>query len=505
MPVKNVRPVCAESNPICSDPGTSARDRSPTPVSTGLSFSASPSWTWSQITQTLYPSSTQTKVRQLATNLAFLDQLHNEPHDAPLAGGVNYAQRIHDADDRQAYSEHMEQHAQSVAAMAALRLTVKTLTPDELHLPMDQFHALTVYLNQKINDLAPYYTQMGNINLLAGEGHRAWKRTCNVTSLSMALEGLGVGPTDFKGDVVLLQKIAAALEPWRFAQELAEDQHLAKLKADADKRNAKSKGKKGKPQPQKSTLPSVSPEDDWGSCYASLDNLRMPDFVQHVAVYVVFQRPHGSGKKKRPSRKEPEADFITDVLAARQGASAAVLSPETLAQIAGQFEGVTATFKYSDAQYSTYGVVNRDLNEIKHKEAAYVKTQLQAFQKQTRQKLAAGSDEEKEELDKIHASDEYQQLAKQQKENEAKLAPFQAELEKNINNYRRFVEKEILPKTEAGAQIVVNRPGHFMKLHSIDANGLIVDDPWVPGKRHQVKWRQAYEEGYFRDYIVLTR
>jgi hypothetical protein len=496
MTCKSMRPACPESNPMHSDLGTSARDRAPIPGSTGLSFSATPAWTWSQITQRCYPAPTQNKIRLLATNLSFLDQIHNEPRDLPLTGGVSSAQRMHDAESHTAYAEHMDNHSESVAAMANLRETIKKLTPDELQVPVDQFHTLITYLNQKTNDLAPYYTQMGNINLLEGERHRAWKRTCNVTSLSMALEGLGVGPSQFSGDLALLERIGAALEPWRFDAELAEDKRVAKHNSQVAKRNAKGK-RKG------ATVSNISPEDDWGACFSSLDKLRMPDFVQYVAVYHAFNHPQASGKKKRVSHTAPEKAFLQDVLVARDHASGSILSTDTLVQLAKEFEGVQATS--GTIEESIYGTVNYDLKKTKREEKNYVKEQLEKFQKDTAQKLVKGSPEEQQEIEAIRSTADYKKLADQEQADENEIAPLRAQLEKNVNIYRKHVMNKIQPKTDDGAQVVINRKGHFMKLHSIQPEGLIMDDPWVPGKNSLVKWRQAYEEGYFRSYIILTR
>jgi hypothetical protein len=491
MTCKNVRPVCAESNPVHGDPGTMARDRAPAPSSTGLTFSATPDCIWSRLMQGCYPSATQSKIHLLATNLSFLEHVHNEPRDSCLAGGVASPERLHDQDNRPAYSEQMNNHSQSVAAMAHLRETVKTLTPDELHLTADQFHSLKIYLNHKINDLAPYYTQMGNLDLLAGEGHRAWKRTCNVTSLSMAVEGLGVGPSGFNGDWALLERIATALEPWRVAQQIAEDKRVAKIRA---------KGAREHPKGKRAGPATVRGDDDWGACYSTLDGLRMPDFVQHVAVYTMFTDPPSTGKIKKVSRRAPESAFLQDVLAARNQAAAAVLSTDMLVKLAGQF-GVRATPRFMES----YGTVNRDLKETKKAEESFIRRRLEALQKQTGKELEKNSTEEKQAVEDIHSEDGFKKLQDHEKDDQDRLAKLKRNWSKNVDDYRDRVLKEVKPRTDEGAQIVVNRPGHFMKLHSIEPEGLLMDDPWTEGKRHLVLWAEAYEQGYFRSYIVLTR
>ena len=71
---------------------------------------------------------------------------------------------------------------------------------------------------QKLNTLSTYYTQMANMDILqkGDKSDTAWKRTCNVTSVAMALEALGVGADAFTGDKELLAQIANHFEPDRF-------------------------------------------------------------------------------------------------------------------------------------------------------------------------------------------------------------------------------------------------------------------------------------------------
>lgn len=493
MTSKSTRPACAETNPVFPDPGTSARDRAPIPWSTGLSFSAPPDWTWSHILQRCYPAPTQNKISRLASNLSFLEHVHNEPRNASLGGGVRSPQRLRDADSRTAYSEHMGNHSQSVSAMASLRETVKSLTPDELELPVDQFNALRVFLYHKINDLAPYYTQMGNLNLLAGQGHWAWMRTCNVTSLSMAIEGLGVGPSDFKGDIHTLEQIAAVLEPWRVDWEQAEQNRITKLNA---KIAAKHKGK------HKARLhPSVAANADWGVCESSLADLRMPDFVQYVTVYVAFTNPPGHGKKRgEPGRLSPPADFHHDVLAARNLASSLILFSATLIQIAESF-GVHGT----PGNIESYGKVRGDLKALRDEEKDFVAKQLEKYQKDTKQKLVPGSPEEKKELDAIHAQPAFQKMTAMEKADTAQMAALKKTWSADVLAYRQAVLAKLVPSVDKGAQIVVNRPGHYMKLHGFEPEGPLMDNPWVEGQRVLVPWNEAYEQGYFRTYIVFTK
>jgi hypothetical protein len=138
-------------------------------------------------------------------------------------------------------------------------------------------------------------------------------------------------------------------------------------------------------------------------------------------------------------------------------------------------------------EIQSYGTVNRDLDDWKGKEKSF------------KQNLA----KDKKELDENDSG--YQDIKHHEKEDEDKLEGLKGDWDKNVASYRAQVLREVLKKTGDGAQVIVNKPGHFMKLHSIETSGLRMDDPWTPGKRHLVSWSDAYKQGYFRSYIVLTR
>ena len=52
----------------------------------------------------------------------------------------------------------------------------------------------------KLARIAPFYTQQANANILSTTTTKAAMRTCNVTTVSMVLEGLGKTTGDFNGN-----------------------------------------------------------------------------------------------------------------------------------------------------------------------------------------------------------------------------------------------------------------------------------------------------------------
>lgn len=100
-------------------------------------------------------------------------------------------------------------------------------------------------LYRAVQDLAPYYSQGRNVNVLEGES----TRTCNITSLAMALESLGVSAGAYKGGH---EKVLAA----------------ANYSVYRDRIRSEAKHTTG------------GTGGDWGQ----MIGLRLPDFLQFVAI-----------------------------------------------------------------------------------------------------------------------------------------------------------------------------------------------------------------------------
>ena len=143
------------------------------------------------------------------------------------------------------------------------RKVVQGLAEDDVE--QGQLETVRAAYYRKLRTLSGYYTQMANMDILTGKGedNPAWRRTCNVTSVSMVLEALGVGTSDFEGDKKLLTKIAGAFEP--------------------------------------DTFKSLS----------DVESLRMPDVLQLVAIYLNFKSTGDLEEDYKSAWKKAKGGFIT--------------------------------------------------------------------------------------------------------------------------------------------------------------------------------------------------
>ncbi|MCB0005253.1 MAG: hypothetical protein KDE04_02330, partial [Anaerolineales bacterium] len=241
------------------------------------------------------------------------------------------------------------------------------------------------YYHQQLNTLTPFFTQMANMNILHKGKSDAWRRTCNVTSLSMVLLSLGVGADAFNGDKDLLVKIANHLEP------------------------------------------SIN---SWDNLMA----LRMPDFVQFVAVLTEY-------------KDGPDEGFGTRVDAARD-----TVAPK-----------VSTTLNIFTAIVKYFGVNRVHSGEIDSKGTAKRKNEDLPADKQ--------------------------------------LDPESFKTE----TFKADVMREVTPWINQGGQIVVNRPGHYLRLQSIDDSGVTLDDPGDEGKNYHVTWAESNSIGHFRSWQVFKK
>jgi hypothetical protein len=111
------------------------------------------------------------------------------------------------AEDRQAVIEKLGRIRAMIAGLQADKLG---LSPKELQAKQGEFY-------RRLGQYVPYAYQMANLDILwavnvdEDTGHYEYSpggpRTCNITVLSMALEGLGMNATQFTGDTELMQMI----------------------------------------------------------------------------------------------------------------------------------------------------------------------------------------------------------------------------------------------------------------------------------------------------------
>ena len=301
-------------------------------------------------------------------------------------------QAIEDTSQYALYKEGSdEQHDQMVALLATAREQVSGLTTQSLQsvvpeITDEQTAQIIGYYHRHLNTLTPFFTQQANMDVLHKGGRdTAWKRTCNVTSLSMVLLSLGVGADAFSGDRTTLVNIAQHLEP-----SITSWEHLM--------------------------------------------SLRMPDFVQFVAVYTEY-------------KDGPEEGFGDRVDKARDTVAPKVSTTLDIFTAIVQYFGVERTHSGYIDSHGTAIRTNKDL-----------------------------------------AAD------KQLDPNSFKTSKFKAD-----------VVSKVSPWIDAGGQIVVNRPGHYLRLQNFDDSGVTFDDPGDEGKNFHVSWDESNKIGHFRSWQVFEK
>ena len=102
-----------------------------------------------------------------------------------------------------------------VELIGGARSVVKQMNSTILMTDDESALGIRAYFYRQISKAVPFYTQMANANVL-GKGDEGKKtaayRTCNVTSIAMALEGLGKTADTFAGDQTLMDNILSVFE-----------------------------------------------------------------------------------------------------------------------------------------------------------------------------------------------------------------------------------------------------------------------------------------------------
>lgn len=117
-------------------------------------------------------------------------------------------------DDRSAGEERGKGRDELVAAIGALRDKIAGV--DGAGLAPARAAQLKQLMYRAVHEVAPYYAQGTNIDLLEGKAQAeelgtettVTTRTCNITSLAMALESLGKSPADYTGKSSKIDAIA---------------------------------------------------------------------------------------------------------------------------------------------------------------------------------------------------------------------------------------------------------------------------------------------------------
>lgn len=300
----------------------------------------------------------------------------------------------------------------------------------------------------KINIYAPYFTQLHNKDILKTSGKAAPERTCNVTSASMVLSALGVSAADCKymGD----DRLYYVYDYFLCNQ---------KIKFSAWKEKF----------------------DSADTTRENLASLRFPDFLQLLAVAL----------KLDVSNPGEKADLVL--------ASAA----HDVAHNINFLRSVIESFDKVSSPVTVGGIespASRE-REINRWTEDFSKWRVDDLDKKTLTEMRQKADGEPDDATKKSLNNELRIAEENAKRKFVNSAP-------SSEDFRKLVIDRVYNEMLGGSQVLLNRPGHFVRLQSIDPDevtgGIVIDDPYVEGKNFRESWVEARSKGYFRSYMIVS-
>lgn len=336
--------------------------------------------------------------------------------------------------------EQGEGRDQLVEHIGALRTRIEGLPKGNADIA-----AFKAAIYRAIQDLAPFYFQSRNIDILETPPASA-TRTCNLTVLGMSLESLGLSAANYTGHRASLLAAARFYQHKIVGDDKSEEAHGATA---------------GR-----------------GASWENVAGLRLPDFLELAAI-----ARHAGG--------------ATDEAAVKAGAKEAwnsILEWQFLKDLASDFKvnahikmfnasGIKtdkkAGTKSDDKKIRSLGDKNRMAVE------KYINARLAAEAKGSEKNLAA--------RDKLQAG------------YDAAIADEGIDDQVSISDFRDHLVKEVGKDLDAGKAVIVGLSGHFVKLQSLDENHIIVDDPARDTRSGTVlSYAEARAMGYFHMRFVLS-
>jgi hypothetical protein len=325
-----------------------------------------------------------------------------------------------------------------VAGIARLRQHIDEL--DSAGLDRGVLDEVKKGLYLAVNDLSPYYGQGRNIDILETEKAT---RTCNITSLSMALESLGKGVSDYKGDRGKIQVVARVFRV------------VAPKVARAD--------------------PTVRGGGDF---WEQMRGLRLPDFMELAVVAEKLGSATASDEQVKTAATRAwgaivDRNFLK-TLPFVFGA-ACELKSFTLDPSKSRKEQQAEVRSFAEQAGRYRGPVEELVDARNKWEAAGMKhDKLERHYQELRAKLGGTPGGAMEQT-----------------------LP--------LESYKAAIKAQVGPELEQGSAVVVNLHNHYVRLQAIHEHDVVVDDPARVGRANRkVTWEEARAMGYFKYRLVIT-
>jgi uncharacterized protein YraI len=342
--------------------------------------------------------------------------------------------------------EHGTGRDDLVAAIGTLRGKLDQLGTAPLD--KQQVKAFKTAVYHALADIAPYYFQSRNVDILETEDNT---RTCNMTVLGMALEGLGRNPNDYTGDK---EKVKAAARVY---------QH--KLVQDGAKVGA------------------VDATAGQGVAWENLIGMRFPDFLQLVAIAQAMKDTSDEGVKAAQGEAYKNVTVWSNILDM------------------GQMFKTTAKQKLFDPTGTRETKENRKKG-IKHdykllkEHGNKNRSPVEKFINQRNKAEASGKQKDKDALEKLRPA------------YEAAIADSGADSgldqRATLDGYRDHILEQVGADLDGGGSVIVGLSGHFVRLQSLSEDHVLVNDP-ARDTRSATKltWAEARAMGYFAVRFVI--
>lgn len=350
---------------------------------------------------------------------------------------------------------HGDERADLVKGIADVHKEVAGLA--HLEIEPAKLDAIKGRMFRTLQEISPYHSQGRNVDILESNArvHEGGikTRTCNVTSLSMALESIGKGANDYGGNRDVLLAVA----------------------------------KEFRPELKHADLTGGGGTGDW----AEVAKLRLPDFMELAAIAELT-----NGKTDKAS-----------ILAAGHEAFEQILMMNFLKKLSERF-GTQTEIKYFSYDGSQTHTVTKK-GKTKEVAGTVEGDHLASQSKDQRHQMDALIDaRNKAEALKDGDQKKYAKAEKHYEELKAKAekALHGKAIEESIplESYKKAVTEQLGAELASGAAIETHVVGHFVRLRAIHDDHVIIDDPAQAARAHKkVLWEEARASAMFDKRLVI--
>jgi hypothetical protein len=397
-------------------------------------------------------------------DLTDLDSMVAEVHNPRVSEVAKAVQAVSDK-SKELTTTSLDRHEIKGAGRVELVRMIKDTHAQIAGLTADvdaaKLAAIKSRMFRALQEVSPYHEQARNIDILENNAEMAARkktgdktRTCNITSLGMALEGLGRGPEAYTGSH---DKIVAVARHFQ-----------------VDGVNIAAHG-------------DLQAAGGGGASYESLLALRMPDFLELAAIAHYMK---GTDE--------------ASVLAAADKAWGDIKKIDQLAEIAQDF-GVTAEVKYFAFDPSAKAL-GKHAKGTQEESGSKESGDLDDQSKDRRHKVDELIDLHNQvdlETDPAKKAD----LQKQYDHAKGKLGSAMTDKATGVEleKYKQAVIATIGAELAAGKAVETHVIQHFVRVRAIHDDHVVIDDPGRQARAHKnVRWDEARAEGLFAKRIVLS-